>query len=125
MKERCGKCIYRAAKFEVYQCDYASITGKTRKAVPAERCRHFRPGDPVESPAKTVHLKNSKTFRQRRPRRAVYDWGRGRKLYDAGTPDSGIAKELGCSAGAVQDWRRRNGLPGIRNRKRKQEGEKC
>ena len=45
-KIRCPECRYRAAKFSDYTCDYAGITGHTRRAVPPERCRHFEPEQP-------------------------------------------------------------------------------
>jgi len=38
-KIRCPECRYRAAKFSDYTCDYAGITGHTRRAVPPEALR--------------------------------------------------------------------------------------
>lgn len=44
-KDRCGQCMFRARKEDVFRCDYASIMGKTRKAQPPERCTYFRAGE--------------------------------------------------------------------------------
>ena len=47
-KRKCGECIYRAHKYAPYSCNYATITGKTRKAVPPEKCRKFKAGERME-----------------------------------------------------------------------------
>lgn len=41
---RCKKCIYRAATQAGHKCNYAAVTGKTRKAEPVENCRFFEEG---------------------------------------------------------------------------------
>ena len=46
-KIRCPGCRYRAAPTAGYLCDYAGITGKTRRCVPPEKCRHFEPGESI------------------------------------------------------------------------------
>ena len=122
-ERKCGKCIYRAHKYAPYSCDYATITGKTRKAVPPEKCRKFKAGERMEErddivisedssrkPAqKPVTVRTPKA--QKRKRSGPPDWELGMRLWKAGMNDREIGENLGVCASAVLQWRRRNGLP--------------
>ena len=89
-KIRCPECRYRAAKFSDYTCDYAGITGHTRRAVPPERCRHFEPEQPPEA-AKRVKPKGPAIAINPSRRRTRYDWEKAKMLYDQKWSDSKIA----------------------------------
>ena len=80
-KIRCPECRYRAAKFSDYTCDYAGITGHTRRAVPPERCRHFEPEQPLEA-AKRAKPKGPAIAINPSRRRTRYDWEKAKMLYD-------------------------------------------
>lgn len=122
-KRKCGECIYRAHKYAPYSCNYATITGKTRKAVPPEKCRKFKAGERMEErddivisedssrkPAqKPVTIRKPKA--QKRKRSAPPDWELGMRLWKAGMNDREIGENLGVCASAVLQWRQRNGLP--------------
>lgn len=113
---RCAQCIYRAGPYAGYTCDYAAITGHTRKAVPASRCRHFQEGDPVRRPPAETDggIRRPEAPQKRRKR---YDWSQAKPLYDAGKTDKEIARDMGCSYQAVFDWRHREGLLPVTKRK--------
>ena len=95
-KIRCPECRYRAAKFSDYTCDYAGITGHTRRAVPPERCRHFEPEQPLEA---------AKRAKPKGPAIAINP-SRRRTRYD-----SKIATAMGCDVNSVLAWRKREKLP--------------
>ena len=103
-QDKCAKCIWRQEGNLPYRCDYASKTGKTRKAQPAEECTYFETGEKKVSP-----LKSAENLYPGR-KGDKYDWERGFQLHREGMTDPQIAKELGCSDSAVLCWRKRCGL---------------
>lgn len=109
-KIRCPECRYRAAKFSNYTCDYAGITGHTRRAVPPERCRHFEPEQPPEA-AKRAKPKGPAIAINPSRRRTRYDWEKAKMLYDQKWSDSKIAAAMGCGVNSVFAWRKREKLP--------------
>lgn len=109
-KIRCPECRYRAAKFSDYTCDYAGITGHTRRAVPPERCRHFEPEQPLEA-AKRAKPKGPAIAINPSRRRTRYDWEKAKTLYDQKWSDSKIAAAMGCDVNSVLAWRKREKLP--------------
>ena len=107
---RCPECIYRAAKFSEYACDFAGITGHTRRAVPPERCRHFETEQPPEA-AKRAKPKGPAIAINPSRRRTRYDWEKAKTLYDQKWSDSKIATAMGCDVNSVLAWRKREKLP--------------
>ena len=106
--ERCETCVFRAEKNCAFQCNYLALTGHTRLAVPPEDCTHYMQGDRLETQEQTARFLQELEEKQKKPdKRRKYDWGRAEKLYRAGANDAEIAKELGASATAVYQWRRR------------------
>lgn len=93
-KDKCATCVYRTRPGLLYKCDYASMTGHTRLAVPPEKCRHYTPeGKAPERKTRT------------RP-----DWDAAMILWERGMNDAEIAAQMGCSRYTVQGWRYRNKL---------------
>lgn len=109
-KIRCPECIYRAAKFSEYACDYAGITGHTRRAVPPERCKHFEPGKPLAG-ARGEKPKGRPICINPVRRRTRYDWEKAKRLYDQKWSDPKIADAMGCRVQSVWEWRKREKLP--------------
>lgn len=99
-KIRCPECRYRAAKFSDYTCDYAGITGHTRRAVPPERCRHFEPEQPPEA-AKRAKPKGPAIAINPSRRRTRYDWEKAKMLYDQKWSDSKIDQK--CQKGHAEE----------------------
>lgn len=97
-KIRCLECRYRAAKFSDYTCDYAGITGHTRRAVPPEAAKRAKPKGPA------IAINPSR-------RRTRYDWEKAKMLYDQKWSDSKIAAAMGCDVNSVFAWRKREKLP--------------
>lgn len=111
-RAKCERCVFRAPANASYRCDYCAATGRTRLAVPPEKCRHFRAGDPSERTAEEPEQPAKRAAKRRhagnsKPR---YDWERGKELYDQGLSDATIAKELGCHPNTVLAWRKRRAL---------------
>lgn len=94
-KERCNTCIYRTRPGSPHKCDYFSMTGHTRRAVPAHQCEHYKKDNAAEGQAK---------------RRVKPDWDAAMELYKQGLTDPEIAERIGCSKYAIFKWRKRNGL---------------
>lgn len=94
-KERCNTCIYRTRPGSPHKCDYFSMTGHTRRAVPAYRCKQYVP-------------RNADAGQTRK--RANPDWDAAMELYNQGLTDPEIAERIGCSKYAIFKWRKRNGL---------------
>lgn len=113
---RCGKCVFRAKPLAQNTCDYFAITGHTRKAVPPEKCRHFREGERIEPERKGIVIDQSPPLdaRKRAPgggAKPKYDWAKARKLYEKGLNDGEIGRAIGCGCHAVFSWRKKNNLP--------------
>ncbi|WP_298032164.1 helix-turn-helix domain-containing protein [uncultured Dysosmobacter sp.] len=108
-KVRCGSCIYGAGPLNIFRCNYAGLTGRTRKGQPPENCTYFRPGRRLETPEEAARWQKARQKEAKR-RRNSPDWEKGGDLYRQGQNDGEIARALGCSRGAVLQWRRRNGL---------------
>lgn len=118
MALRCGKCQYRAKRTDGYRCNYCLITGRTRRAVPPERCRNFQAGDRIEpKSAEEEALREAARKKEKKPRapgagaKPRFDWEEARRLYDRGANDGQIGRALGCRPQAVRSWRKRRGLP--------------
>ena len=109
-KEKCRQCVFRS-RFPAYKCNFASLMGHTRKAVPPEKCAHFIAGKRLETPEEAKALLEKLAKKAARKERKKPDWSRGLELYRLGKNDGEIAVELSVSIGAVCGWRRRNGLP--------------
>lgn len=93
-KDKCRSCCYRTRPGLMYKCDYASMTGHTRLAVPPNKCKHYKPEGDVPV----------------RKTRARPDWKAAMVFYEQGMNDAEIAGRLGCSHFTVQSWRHRNKL---------------
>ena len=115
-KQRCHECIFRGDGFTCVGCDYATITGHVRGAVPAEKCTHFRKGARMTQ-AEYRLLQDVLREKQKRKRnpgagaKQKYDWELARKMYDTGCNDGEIARALGCVSSTVRTWRIQNNLP--------------
>lgn len=48
--DRCAQCVYRAAELAQNRCDYAVVTGRTRRAQPAASCTFFQAGKRIFPP---------------------------------------------------------------------------
>lgn len=111
----CSTCIYRAVN-RAWKCNYETVTGHTRKAVPASRCADYREGNPEKnSPLELLEKlrRAEKEEKKRKPRgvKEKYDWDIAKRLYDEGKNDGEIARVMGCTPGVVRQWRNRNKLP--------------
>ena len=106
---KCPECIYRAAKFAEYACDYAGITGHTRRAVPPERCKHFEPGK-IREEMRGERPKGPALSINPSRRRSRYDWEKAKKLYNQKWSDRKIADAMGCRVQSVREWRKREKL---------------
>ena len=108
-EDKCRKCIYGSGRTD-YLCNYAGVTGQTRKAQPPEVCKYFRPKKKGEPPMLAVAARRETGYKiKERPKK--YDWDRAKDLYDAGLKDGQIARELGCRIQAVYLWRKRVNRP--------------
>lgn len=115
-KEKCHECIFRGDGFTCVGCDYFTITGHVRGAVPAEECTHFRKGDRMTKGEYRLlqDVLREKPKRKRNPgagAKLKYDWDLARKMYDTGCNDGEIARKLGCVSSTVRTWRIQNNLP--------------
>lgn len=118
MGSKCDGCVFHAGAGAANRCDYAALTGWTRKAEPPERCTHRIEGKRLETREEANRLLDSqaKTPKKKEPAKATkeirrIDWELGRKLYDEKQSDAEIAEALGCTSSAVTGWRKRRGLP--------------
>ena len=113
-KERCKECVFRGTPGK-NMCDYAWLTGKTRKAQPAEKCTYFIRGPRLatkEQAEKFLEGLHKKTDTEKKRGGPVkYDWEKAEAMYAAGASDGEIARELGASSTAVFQWRKRMKLP--------------
>lgn len=113
-EEKCRRCVYRARPGAGYQCDYATVTGHTRRAVPPAKCRKFREGKRIAIPKEEMtEIKEPQKKEKRRgggsaPR---IDWDRGRELYGQGKSDVQIGEALKCDRHTVYLWRKTQGMP--------------
>ena len=114
-KPDCDICIYRAVK-RAWKCNYETVTGHTRKAVPAKRCKHFKEGEPLREAQFSLEEKLSRAENAGKTRgsggaKEKHDWSIARRLYDEGKNDGEISRVMGCTPGVVHQWRNRNNLP--------------
>lgn len=133
IKPDCDTCMYRAEN-RIWKCNYETITGHTRLAVPANRCKHYKEGPVMRAttfelmekvrraegredkmkhhkdlmPEPVVRQKKERK-REQKPKEPRYDWEKAQALYEAGKNDAEIARELGCTANSVRLWRKRCG----------------
>lgn len=111
-KPDCKTCVYRAVN-RMWLCNYETVTGHTRKAVPAKRCKHFKAGPPIQNSSFDLMEKLRRAENAEKPKKpgqGKYDWALAKQLYDAGKNDAEISRELGCTANTVRLWRGRNKL---------------
>ncbi|WP_418725396.1 hypothetical protein [Dysosmobacter sp.] len=64
-RARCERCAFRAPEGADYRCDYCAVTGRTRLAVPPEKCRHFQAGELIPFPERYPDLKPVRYDRRR------------------------------------------------------------
>lgn len=106
---RCKDCFYRARESSVHLCDYASMTGHTRKAQPPEKCTYYqkecRPREAGKAAGRQQH-----------------DWAGAMALWKAGKTDPEIAKAIGVGRQSVRNWRMRNSLSSNWNREKENGG---
>ena len=95
-EDKCRSCIFKAKRGTMHKCDYASLTGHTRMAVPPEKCVNYVPN-------------NAPGAKTRAPRTKP-DWEAAMALYKRGLNDVEIAEQIGCSKYTVYEWRKRTGL---------------
>lgn len=114
-KARCKICRFRTCETSCYGCDYAAITGHTRKGQPAEECTYFLKGPRYRSPEEYLReeLEKETKRRERKPTPHKYDWDAIRKLYDAGLNDGQIHRVTGIPIATIGSWRYREGLPAL------------
>lgn len=116
-KPDCKKCMFRAYPWYPYQCEYAGITGRTRKAQEPEKCTYFKEGKRMEKQEYRLMeelRKLKQTGRKRAPGagpKEKYDWAFAMQLHRLHMNDGQIGRALGCSPMTVRDWRKRNNLP--------------
>lgn len=114
IKPDCDICVYRAVN-RAWKCNYETVTGHTRMAVPAKRCKHFKAGPPIHNPTfdLAAKLRQAENAEKRTPAgpKEKYEWDVARRLYDEGKNDGEIARIMGCTPGVVHQWRNRNKLP--------------
>ena len=108
-RARCERCAFQAPEGADYRCDYCAITGRTRLAVPPEKCRHFQAGKRIGRCREKPEPSSADRAKAGGPK-PKYDWGRGRALYDQGKNDREISRVLGCDPHTVYQWRRKLGL---------------
>lgn len=66
-KPRCEVCVYRNThNFDVFKCNYVTVVGCTRGAVPPEKCTHFREGNVAKAPTNTVTAQKKKPKKRKR-----------------------------------------------------------
>ena len=114
-KPDCKTCIFRAKENSLHRCDYASVTGHTRKAQDPEKCTYYRKGKRIEQGEYRLLEEVLNAPKQKRAKGAgkkpVYDWEKAMKLYRQGKNDGQISRVLGCGPSAVYGWRKQRKLP--------------
>jgi len=111
-KDRCEECVYRGYNMSQNRCDFALLTGRTRKAQPPEKCSYFIPGPRLVSTHVTLPGEEAAYVKATglRPR-TKYDWDAVMCLYRKGMNDGEISRETGIPKRTVHGWRYRNHLP--------------
>lgn len=114
-KDRCKVCRFRTCETSFYGCDYAAITGHTRKAQSAAQCTYFREGPRYRSAEEYLReeLERETKRRERKPTPHKYDWDAVRKLYNAGLNDGQIHRVTDIPIATISSWRYREGLPAL------------
>ena len=118
-RNKCKQCIFRGDSYDLVGCDYATITGHVRGAIPPEECTHFRKGERItKAEYRLLKAALASAPEKKRKKRAPgagkkekYDWSIARKLYDGGKNDGEIGREMGINPRSVKSWRNRNDLP--------------
>lgn len=115
-KKRCHECMFRGDGNDLVGCDYATITGHVRGAIPPEECTHFRKGERMTK-AEYKLLQDALMGRTEKKQRAPgggrdekYDWSVAEKMHAEGKNDGDIARVMGVRRTLVLAWRKRNGL---------------
>lgn len=114
-RPRCEECRFRTCETSFYRCDYAAITGHTRKGQSPEECTYFLKGPRYRSAAEYLReeLEKETKRRERKPTPHKYDWDAVRKLYDAGLNDGQIHRVTDIPINTISSWRYREGLPAL------------
>lgn len=107
---KCSTCIYRAAEFAQYACDYAYLVGETRKAQKPQKCTYYKKGKRLVVPNVSISLDGSPQKKTRSGRKTKYDYKIALGLYQNGKNDGEISRELGCRPADVRNWRLREGF---------------
>ena len=106
--------MFRGKSYDVVGCDYATITGHVRGAIPAEQCTHYRKGNRIE-PEEYQRMQNILTEpRKRAPgagAKEKHDWKIAEIMYRQGMNDGQISRKMGVRPQSVRSWRKRNNLP--------------
>ncbi len=117
--ERCKTCAWSDKQCK--SCDYMLRTGRARSLIcpPGDACTVYEPAAPGENwsrlelpPPDTRPLMpiRQRDGRESAGRRGRIDAERARALWREGMSDGAIARELGVSSPAIQQWRTREGL---------------
>lgn len=117
-KSKCSACVFRTGALRMYRCNYAWLTGRTRRGQPPEACTYFIAGERLDSPQEAAKFlarrKGSGAAAAGKPKqseRPKYDWAKAETMYRGGANDGEIAREIGAKPATVFQWRKRRGLP--------------
>ena len=119
MKEECAVCMYQGVfEFPVMNyCGYSLMTGHTKLGLPKRadgRCPAFKHGEKEQGES----FAGREVTPIRKRRKTKYPPDQMRQLWEQGLFDREIAEQLGCAERTVSTWRRREGLPSQRTRKK-------
>lgn len=78
-EDKCRSCIFKAKRGTMHKCDYASLTGHTRMAVPPEKCVNYVPNNAPGTKTRALRTKP--------------DWEAAMALYKRGLNDVEIAEQ--------------------------------
>ena len=91
------------------RCDFVALTGRSRKAQPAEKCTFFVKGERL-APVRVTLPGEEAVYTALKPGEK-HDWEPAMELYKKGMNDGEISKLTGIPKGTIHGWRRRHSLP--------------
>lgn len=106
-------CVYAGEAYcGINGCNYLAITGQSRGCDPGKECERYRKRKSGEKRLRAIDEKAGMVTRipegrQRRVRKCNWDNERGYRLFQLGLTSGQIAGELGTTAKAVQQRRRK------------------